>query len=66
MFTVVPVAVAIMTPIPLLLLYIYHKCSAKWYRKKGEALNLEDDDKMSSAASTNVAEPFTIGIGNTK
>lgn len=62
--TVVPVAVAIMTPVPLLLMYIYHKCSARW-NKKEETLSLEDD-KMVSVESINVTEPHIIGIGNLK
>jgi hypothetical protein len=55
-----------MTPIPLLLMYIYYKCSTRWNKKKGTALTSDDDDKMDSAASTNVTEPFTIGSGNLK
>jgi hypothetical protein len=64
-FTVVPVAVAVMTPIPLILMYIYYKCSVRW-NKKEDILSLEDDDKMISVESTNVKEPYTIGIGNIK
>jgi hypothetical protein len=64
-FAVVPVAVAIMTPIPLILMYIYHKCSVRWNKEK-EILGLEDDDRMVSVESTNVTEPYTIGIGNIK
>jgi hypothetical protein len=66
LFVVVPVAVAIMTPVPLLLMYIYNKCSARWSKKKGEALNNEDDDRIDSAESTITTEPFTIGSGNLK
>lgn len=65
MLTVVPVAVAIMTPVPLLLMYIYHKCSGRW-NKKEERLSSEDDDKIISAESTSVTEPHIIGIGNLK
>lgn len=64
--TVVPVAVAVMTPIPLLLMYIYQKCSAGWTKKKGELLGPQNDDKMTSAASTSVTEPYTTGTGNVK
>jgi hypothetical protein len=66
MLTVVPVAVAVMTPIPLLLMYIYQKCSAGWTKKKGELLGPQNDDKMTSAASTSVTEPYTTGTGNVK
>lgn len=67
MFAVVPVTVAIMTPVPLLLMYIYLKCSARWNKKKGTTLNEDDDDdRMGSAASTNVTEPFSISSGNLK
>jgi hypothetical protein len=63
--TVVPVAAAVMTPVPLLLKYIYLRCSARW-NKKEETLNLDDDDKMVSVESTCVTEPHIIGIGNIK
>jgi hypothetical protein len=65
MFTVVPVAVAVMTPIPLIIMYIYYKCSVRC-SKKEQILSLEDDDKMVSIESTNVKEPYTIGTGNIK
>ncbi|PNF19627.1 hypothetical protein B7P43_G01084 [Cryptotermes secundus] len=63
--TVVPVAAAVMTPVPLLLMYIYRKCSGRW-NKKEETLSLEDDDKIVSVESARVTEPHIIGIGNIK
>lgn len=64
--TVVPVAVAVMTPIPLLLMYICQKFSARWNKKKREPLSPLNDDKMTLAESTRVIEPSTIGTGNIK
>jgi hypothetical protein len=66
MLTVVPVAVAIMTPIPLLLMYICQKCSAIWNNKKRGILSPQDDDKMTLSASTSVTESNTIGTGSIK
>jgi hypothetical protein len=56
MLTVVPVAVAIMTPLPLGLMYTCKKCSARWNKKKGETLSPQDDDKMTLSTSTSVTE----------
>lgn len=63
--TVVPVAVAIMTPVPLMLMYICKKCSARWNKKK-ETISPLDDEKVTLSASTSVIEPNTIGTGNIK
>jgi heme/copper-type cytochrome/quinol oxidase subunit 2 len=65
MLTVVPVAVAIMTPVPLMLMYICKKCSARWNKKK-ETISPLVDEKMTLSASTSVIEPNTIGTGNIK
>jgi hypothetical protein len=66
MFAVVPVAVAIMTPVPLLLMYIYSKFSARWNKKKQTVLSLDDDERMDSAAPSIVTEPISIGSGKIK
>jgi len=66
MLTVVPVAVAVMTPVPLMLMYICQKCSSRWNKKKEETISPQDDDKRILSASINVTEPNTIGTGNIK
>jgi len=64
--TVVPVAVAVMTPIPLLLMYICQKCSARWNNRKREILSPQDDEKTTFSAATSVTESNTIGTGSIK
>ncbi|KAJ9575089.1 hypothetical protein L9F63_007750 [Diploptera punctata] len=65
--TVVPVSVAIMTPLPLLLLFIYYKCSARWKQSKGTMINAEEEEKIPTLTSTNGStEPFTLSISNIK
>jgi len=66
MLTVVPVAVAIMTPIPLMLMYICQQCSARWNKKKGETLSPQDYDKITLSTTTSVTDPNSIGTGNIK
>ncbi|XP_069672247.1 ileal sodium/bile acid cotransporter-like isoform X2 [Periplaneta americana] len=58
--TVVPVAVAIMTPLPLMVMYIYHRCSTRWYKTKGFELNTDEEEKAISATCS-TTEPFVIG-----
>lgn len=63
--TVVPVAVAIMTPLPLMVMYIYHRYSARWDKKKGYSLNSEDEERTVSATCS-TTEPFAISSSNIK
>ncbi|PSN32976.1 hypothetical protein C0J52_24867 [Blattella germanica] len=64
--TVVPVAVAIMTPFPLLALFIYYRCSARWSKSKAQVLNPEEEERITSPSSNGTTEPFSIHVGNIK
>ncbi|XP_034251666.1 ileal sodium/bile acid cotransporter-like [Thrips palmi] len=55
--TVIPVAVAIMTPIPLTLWYVVKQLRSRWTVKKNARYELNDEER---APVTNQTEPLTI------
>lgn len=54
---VIPVAVAIMTPIPLTIWYVVKQLRSRWTVKKNARYELNDEER---APVTNQTEPLTI------